>query len=320
MQIQQISEKDAHNWDSFVNLANNGTIFHSLKFQKYHSTKKIPFHNLAFYDHQELVAILPGMLNEDGFTSPAGASYGSFITRDISFSHYESVIETFLKYANNMSIKKIVLTPSPTIYSHAPNDIEEFLLIYKGFTVKNRLISNALDLRLLNDDFISNFTPMHRRSVKKAQSLHVAIKISDDFKTFYAMLLENKKKFSAKPTHKLAEILRLKKLFPDNILLFMAYNKTGQPIASVLLFLTNTHTALAFYICHYYSYQEYRGVNYLFYHIITWLKEHKFQWLDLGVSMDTLSINPMEPSRSLISFKEGVGSHGVLRRTYEWKK
>src|SRR4051812_31086914 len=72
-------------WDRFVKTSMNGTVFHRQKFLRYHPEGRFDFHHLMFFRGEKLVAVLPGRLINNGkvYDSPAGASYGSFVTEDI---------------------------------------------------------------------------------------------------------------------------------------------------------------------------------------------------------------------------------------------
>lgn len=317
MKIRRFDNKDTNIWDSFVDTANNGTLFHKLNFLSYHPTKKLEFHNVGFYDNDQLIAVLPGGIIDDEYISPLGASYGSFATSNLPFAKYEELIDSFIQYAQKNKFKSITLTPPPIFYMSEQNQIEAFLLSYKEFRVKHHLITNAVHLNSLHDP-LHQFTNMHKRAVTKAMRLGVKVTQSDNVDVFYDILVKNKLKFDTVPTHTLRELKKLKKLFPDDIKLFLANDANNKAVAGVLLFVCNKKTVLAFYISHYYEYQELRAVNLLFYEIIQWAKAHKFQWLDLGVSMDTASANIMEPSRNLIYFKEGIMTRGFLRTTYTY--
>lgn len=320
MLIKIIKKQNSTDWDEFVESSNNGTIFHKLKFLSYHPRDKFNFFNLAFYEKNKLIAVLPGTLKESVFKSPSGASYGSFVTVNLTFRKYEEIIDKLLSFARKKSISDIYLTPPPNIYLKEPNEIIQFLLRYKGFEIEYDLISNAVDLSQFQvHNILEKITPMHRRAIKKSFKQELITEFNSDFESFYPILLDNKKKFNTKPTHTLEEIITLNKLFPDKIKLLMAYSKEKQPIAGILLFICNTNVVLTFYISHYYKYQELRAVNRLLYEILVWAVKNNFKWLDLGVSMDTSSTNPMEPSRQLIFFKEGINSRGLLRTTYHWK-
>ena len=45
--------------------------------------------------------------------------------------------------------------------------------------------------------------------------------------------------------------------------------------------------------------------------------QNNYEFLDLGVSMNTQDDNIMEPAWSLISFKEFTGARGYLRNSYK---
>ncbi|MFI5263453.1 MAG: GNAT family N-acetyltransferase, partial [Candidatus Kapaibacterium sp.] len=73
----------------------NGTVFHTQQFLAYHNEGKFQFHHLLFYEGKRLVAVLPGGLRENGkiYDSPLGASYGSFVTEDISADTALAIVE-----------------------------------------------------------------------------------------------------------------------------------------------------------------------------------------------------------------------------------
>lgn len=318
MEIRKFKKNESKIWDSFIDSSNNGTIFHLQKFLSYHPKDRFNFLNLGFYKDNNLIAVISGSLKEDVFSSPAGASYGSFATTDdINLQEYEEVIDSFLNYCLENKIKQINLTLPPIIYLKKLHQIEPFLLEYKGFRIEKNLITNAVEIvNLKKEDVMDSFTSMHKRAVKKSFSSGVTASFSEDYESFYKILLENKKKFDALPTHTYEELITLSKLFPEKIKLLMSFNKQKKPIGGILLMVVNEQCLLAFYICHLEKYQSLRPVNRMFYESVIWGVENNFSWLDLGVSMNTFFQNPMEPSRSLISFKEGIGTRGILRTTY----
>lgn len=318
IEVRKFTKKDKKIWDSFIENSNNGTIFHLQKFLSYHPKDRFNFLNLGFYKSDRLISVISGSITDNVFSSPAGASYGSFATsEDINLQEYEEVIDSFLDYCQKNKIKQIYLTLPPIIYLKKLHQIEPFLLEYKGFRVEKNLITNAVEIgNLKKDDVMDSFSSMHRRAVKKSFSSDVKTSFSDDYKSFYKILLENKKKFNALPTHTYEELITLSKLFPERIKLLMSFNKQNEPIGGILLMVVNPSCLLAFYICHLEKYQSLRPVNRMFFDSVIWGIEKKLPWLDLGVSMNTFFQNPMEPSRSLISFKEGIGTRGFLRTTY----
>src|SRR5262249_61363849 len=67
-------------WENFLAHAPNGTLFHDLRFLRYHPPDRFRFHHLVFQRNGELVALLPGGLASNAerpmFSSPLGASIG----------------------------------------------------------------------------------------------------------------------------------------------------------------------------------------------------------------------------------------------------
>lgn len=318
MEVRLVQKLNNKEWDSFVDTSNNGTIFHTLRFLSYHQKDKFKFHNLAFYDKNNLIAVLPGNIEKGVFRSTSGASYGSFVTENVNFAHYEELLNTFLAYAKKEKIKKVFLTPSPIFYLENQNEMERFLLEYKHFKPCSQLITNALNLGIFADEksIMQKIIKRSKRAIQQSYDNNLIIELNSDFESFYPILLENKKKFNTIPTHSFKEISKLKRLFPKKIKLMMAYDSKRNPVAGILFFICNRRTILTFYIAHYFEFQKLRAVNRLLYELMVWAKREDFQWLDLGVSMDTASMNKMEPSRSLISFKENINTRGFLRTTY----
>src|SRR5436190_4654187 len=105
-------------WDKFVVRSMNGTIFHSQQFLDYHPSGRFNFKHLLFYEGEKLVAVLPGGLYRNGknYESPAGASYGSFVTEDISAQTALDVVAAFEHYVRANKIEDVYLTSAPVIY------------------------------------------------------------------------------------------------------------------------------------------------------------------------------------------------------------
>ncbi|MBL7662828.1 hypothetical protein JNK13_08775 [bacterium] len=319
VRVERVNSLNNSFWDEFVDQSNNGTIFHKLKFLSYHPTDRFEFHNLKFTDHNgNIKAILTGVEKDGKYISCLGASYGSLICRDLSLIEYEKIFDCLEDYARQMDWLEIRLTPPPLFYQKNYNQVEEFLLHYKGYIPTVSLITHAADLSRFTsrEDIDQLISDAHYRAIKKSFNSEIRVNFSDDWDSFYPMLLENKSKFDAHPTHTLEELVKLHQLFPMEIKLLNAYDSLNNNIAALVLFSCNTEAVLAFYIAHYYRYQQLRAVNRLFLEAMVWAKESGYNWLDFGVSMNTQSDNLMEPSRSLIFFKEGTGAQGFRRTTY----
>jgi hypothetical protein len=316
--------KDA--WDSFIRRSMNGTVFHTQQFLTYHNEGKFQFHHLLFYKGNHLVALLPGGFRANGkiYDSPLGSSYGSFVTEDISADTALGIVEAFEKYIIAKGVQEVSLTSAPVIYQPILTQNLDFALLYRGFAYQRHYISHAIELR---DGILpfERFQQTARKHIRRITRQHPEIFIEEvpknemvrGLKEFYPILLENKAKFGAKPTHTLEELFKLYELLPDLMKLFLV-RVNNEPIAGSLLFIANPRVAIIFYHMLRYKFDEYKPIYLLMDKVTRWAQENNFSFVDIGVSQDTSDANPMTPALSLISFKEKFDSRGVLRSTM-WK-
>jgi len=310
-------------WDDFVARSMNGTAFHKQQFLDYHATGRFDFHHLLFFAGHKLVAVLPGGLRENGrtFESPLGASYGSFVTEDVSAQTALEIVSAFEDHIRTASIRDVYLTGAPVIYQPVLTQNLHFALLYRGYYYQRHYISHVVDLSGKQRIF-DRFKPAARTYIRRVERTEKDITTEhvprDEFtrgiEEFYPILLENKAKFGVKPTHSLEELHLLNKLYPGLMELFLVRNGK-EPIAGLLYFIANKRVALVFYQMLRYDYQHIRPIYLLMNKALPWAQEQGYQFVDIGVSQDTSDENPMTPALSLIHFKEKFDAHGVLRST-----
>jgi len=301
-------------WDEFVLSSNNGTIFHLQRFLEYHPKGRFDWNHLLFVDRGAIVAVLPAARMGSTLESPIGASYGSVVTRDISFALALELVDCLGDYCRDEHFERALLTAAPFIYQRNISQDLDYALAYRGFQIDKHYISHAIPLR--GDDFVSSFHGTARRYVHKyIRESPITIERSDDLASFYPILLENKKRHRAKPTHTLSELQKLQRSFPEDILLFLA-RKGRKPIAGSVVFRCNKQVALCFYNMLLYKYEDLNPIHALMYEVTKWAVEEGCTWLDIGVSQDTSAEDQMTPAMSLIHFKEQFAARGILRSTY----
>jgi hypothetical protein len=314
IEVVPYTEDLKEKWDRFVLHSNNGTIFHLQKFLDYHPKGRFNWHHLVFLDKKEIVAVLPGAAMGSTFESPIGASYGSMVTNVIEFSKALDLVDAFSDYCRDHSFERALLTPPPFIYQKVISQNIDYALAYRGYSYDKHYISHSIPLN--TKDYLSTFQSTARRYIHKyLREKTLTVEINDDYESFYPILLNNKARHGVKPTHTLEELFRLKKLLPEELVLFLVY-KGSKPIAGSLMFSCNKQVALCFYNMLLYDYEEYNPIHIVMYEVTKWAIESGFSWIDIGVSQDTKAENPMTPSLNLIKFKEKFNSHGILRSTF----
>ena len=317
MKIIEYTEEWKDKWDEFVLSSNNGTIFHMQRFFEYHPKDKFTFNHLLFIDKGNITGVLPGSRIGNLYESPIGSSYGSIVTKDVKFAYAMEMISTLKEYGKKKGIKEFLLTSAPRVYELHPNENLDFAMLWSGFKYDLHYISSAIKL-FPGEDIIARFQQTVRRNIRKAiNDPDIQVVMNDDYKSFYPILIENKARHDVKPTHTLDDLLKLKKLFPDNILLFMVYYK-GKPIAGSNVFVCNNRVILCFYNMLLYDYEHLKPVHRLMYEVVKWSTENGYKYLDIGVSQDTKAENPMTPSMGLIDFKEKFDAKTVMRNTLKY--
>jgi hypothetical protein len=318
IEVREINGYEA--WDEFVDRAYNGTIFHKQRFLAYHPTGRFTHRFLGFYENgTHLVAVLPCSITAGVLTSPAGASFGGVALPPTSVLDIHHVIECLLEWAKAAGVHTIDFTHAPLIYNDRLSQDLDFVLCYHGFVNSRNLFASAVDLGWFDkQDPLVSLSAQGRRAVKKTFGIGLTVETnSQDLAAYYQMLVENKAKFDVKPAHSLDELIRLRELFPDAFRLFLVRHQ-GEPLAGIYTFHCNPRVLLCFYIASRPEHQQLRPVNRALFEVAVWAQQCNYSYLDLGVSMNTASDNPMEPAWSLISFKEHTGSKGYLRPSYRW--
>lgn len=315
MEILRFDEKKHVFWDEFVRSANNGTIFHERHFLNYHPKGRFRDHSLLFFEKGKPIALLPAVeYSRDNLSilhSHRGSSYGGIVQpENQGIEKNIRIVKALNQYADSAGFDRIIMTLPPDIYNRRLNNYLEFACFRNGYRYLKREISSVLALESTIEENIAKFKSTNRTAFRRGEKMGVSVRISEDFADFYAILKNNLKiRHGVLPTHSLAELIELKKRYPERIRLYGAYLK-DKMIAGIVMFDANSRVTLAFYISHDENYQKYRGVNVLFKEVIADSIERGFSYLDYGI----FTVN-MVPNFGLARFKESFGSGGVFRDT-----
>jgi hypothetical protein len=303
-------------WEQFVWGSNNGTLFHTRRFLRYHPAHRFKDHSLLFLENEKILAVMPGAekRTEDGrsLISHPGASFGGLVVPNtINLRAAFQLVNSLLDYCSFAGIEAIDLTASPIFYSEKINHYIDFALMKNGFAYRKREVSSFVTLDFAADAVLPNFKDEAGRAVRRAQKLGVQVRQSSDTAGFYEILKRNLKlRHNVQPAHSLKELNHLCELFPQSIRLYGAY-LDDKLIAGVVMFNCNKLVTLAFYVSHDEAYQKYRAVNLLFFEIIRVSIEQRFRYLDFGIfTVD------MQPNWGLARFKENFGSKGIFRDSF----
>ena len=308
-------------WDDFVDQSNNGTLFHKQSFLSYHLDRKFKNHSLLFYKENNLICVLPATIiiknKKKVFHSHPGASFGGFVfMQNIPFKLTEQIVCALEKYLMHIQINSITLILSPAIYYKYFDESLNYLLTFKKYYIIENYISHYTNVQLTTNLY-NIISKRKTRYIKKLiKDKNIEIIKSKNFKAFYGILKKSKKKYNTLPTHSLKELIKLDKLFPQNIELLIS-KKKNNIIGGTLLFYPNNETCLVFYNVVDTSLPCDQLSSLQLYNVLVCAKNNNYNVVDFGVSHLPETNLPLNPKFSLIKFKEQFGAKGCLRLVYE---
>ena len=319
--IKQYKEKDKKDWNKFLSTSNNGTIFQNKTFLDYHITRSFNDYSLIIKKQNKIIALLPAAIikkrNNLFLHSHPGASYGGLVTKPrTTFTQLNDIINALDKYCLKHKFSSLLLINTPNIYNININNNLDYLLHWNGYKQTELYISHIIYLNLVTklEGLLNKRKQRYLSKIKKSQKYK--FKLSNQFKEFYPILLKSKKRHKTIPTHTLEELIKLKKLLPDKIQLYLTYYNNNI-IGGSLLFFANKNVSLVFYNVVLNKYKNTQLSMFQLFKCMELSKQLGYNILDLGVSHNPEKKNPLSPKISLIQFKEQLGAQGVLRKVYK---
>jgi len=321
--VRKYKQSDFEAWDKFVDQSNNGTLFHFRSFLNYHIERKFNDHSLIFEKKGKLIALFSAaVIEQDGrkiLHSHPGASYGGFIHQKINFSDAEGIIDSFEKYLSDLKFTETFFIPTPSIYSPNQDETMDYALLWRKYEQVEFYISSVITIHSDVEKNIKEVYKLKNRSKSYYEKLiqvnNISFKWENDFDTFYPILVENKKRHNAKPTHSLEELKKINKILPGriNLLLMVA---AGKAVGGSLIIIAKENIGIIFYNMVDYNYLNLQPAILQTMEVIRYAGRENLQYLDFGVSQDPKAENPLTPSRSLIRFKEETGALTIIRKAF----
>ena len=315
MEVRRYGHNDAEVWNAFVQKARNATFLFDRRYMDYHQDRFVD-HSLLIFQKQRLFALLPA--NADGNTlySHQGLTYGGLITDfKATTANVCAAFEAINRYCQEQGFEKVVYKALPWIYHDYPSEEALYALTSVCHAqLFRRAVGTAMPLspRPIERGEVL-LTESRKSGLRKAQRAGVRVEQSRDIPTFWRILDDNlQQNHQTHPVHSVDELQLLAERFPQNILLYMAY-EGDEPVGGVLLYLTR-HVVHTQYISATSKGKNVGAVDMLLYHIIQHFNEG-FRFFDFGTSVKGEQCELNEP---LIFQKEGFGGRAVCYDTYIW--
>ena len=217
--IVPYTESLAEVWDNFVAQSRNGTFIHTRRYLT-HARDRFIDRSLLVYDEEGLLAVLPANQEGSMMVSHRGLTYGGLITdgRATTVPLF-GVFDALSEYLWSRGMTHLLYRSIPHIYHRVPAEEDLYILTCRGARLLWRHLLSIVDRR-----HRLPIGPRRRRGTRKADRAGVTVRTTSDFESFWNVLEEMlRERYSVKPVHDRHEILRLKELFPDQIILHGAY-------------------------------------------------------------------------------------------------
>jgi len=314
--IRQYTPALYDKWNEFVENSNNGTLFHRLDFLKYHGNRfKENEHHLVWFKGETLYAIMPmGVFQEDKkriAKTPFGASFGGIVYKDnLSLKNSMEIVDLLINYLQDIKVSEFHYINQPVTYFNKASIYLDYALLSKRAFLFSKDIFNIIPLQDNWLNVLANFEGRARTTIKK----HINdfdIKFDASIEEFYPILLEDKVRHNnSKPTHLLDDLIYLKTIFPNRLIIDIAIHKTNKSKASICYFVTKEkHTVMTFYISQENKAKGLNGSNILLYHGIKRAVAMGFEFFDFGGSTIGYQIDNL----GVAIFKESFGALGFSR-------
>lgn len=309
LSLRQYTVSDSFAWDEFVRKSKNGTFLFLRDYMDYHSDR-FTDHSMIFYDEHDIRMLLPANIVGDCLYSHQGLTYGGFVfSSDTSVTE---VIEACKLLNDNLckeNIRRVVYKPVPHIYHQQPAEEDLYALHWIcRAQLHTRDIGTALHI---NNH--PRWSRVRRRGVKRAQEAGVKFNVNDDIEAFWSLLERNlMEKHGVRPVHTVEEMRLLKSRFPENILLYSAY-EGDNIIGGILLYICN-NVVHAQYSSANKRGKEIGALDFL-YHKIIYDDFAGFEYFDWGRSTED---DGHILNEQLIFQKEGFGGRTVIYDSYEY--
>lgn len=307
-QVRLYQPQDSSIWNTFISVAKNATFLFDRNFMDYHSDR-FQDYSLMVFDGEKLVAVLPANRVDDTVFSHQGLTYGGLVlSNKAKLSAVIAIFKSILQFLHENAIEKLIVKSIPTIYSDYFSEELEYCLFIVQAKLTRRDALSVLDLAKKNA-IDSNRMEGVKRGIKN----ELVVKEESSFDLFWNTILVPNlaQKHNAKPVHTLAEITKLKHLFPNNIRQFNVY-KNEELLGGTTVFV-NKKVVHSQYISGNETKNVSGSLDYLHHHLIKEVfKDYHFHDFGICNEYDGRMIN-----KGLLFWKESFGAKTVIQNFYE---
>ncbi|SFW47733.1 GNAT family N-acetyltransferase [Selenomonas ruminantium] len=325
--IVPYKEEYAPEWDKFVlNNSINGNFLQTRNFYSYHPKGRFQDASLMFYLDDELAAVLPANVVDDGkvLLAHQGSTFGGIVVgrKFANTVGYNWIFKEMTDYFQQQIYEKVELRMHSNLYSpsNKSNELLDYYFQLNNFAVRSE-IGFFMAVDNLTENYVSNFEKLKKRKLNKAKKQGLTFrKLDTDIEVheFFEVLSNNMKKFDTEPVHTEAELCEFKNNRLKDIVSFYGVYHGKEMVAGSMVF--NFCDKKVFHTQYLASRQdklEYCPNEFLYVGLIEAARAEGYKYLSYG----TASLNHgMVYNESLGRFKEGFNTDTYVNRCYIWQR
>ena len=217
-------------WNAFVAQSRNGTFLFDRRYMEYHADR-FEDHSVVIHRDDTVIALLPANRVGDVVHSHQGLSYGGLIIAEAMTAPLMlDAMAALFDHLRAAGARQLLYTSTPHIYHRYPAEEDRYAMFRLGAELVRRDI-----LSVAAQDSRPAMQTRRRRGIKKARDAGLSTTESDDWTGFWR-LLENTldDRHGVRPVHTVDEIDFLRRIFPDNIRLFVCSGPSGLVAGTVI--------------------------------------------------------------------------------------
>jgi Acetyltransferase (GNAT) domain len=306
--VERYQDAMADGWDSLVRSSRNGTFLFLRDYMDYHRDRFDDNSLVVRGEGEELLAALPAHRIGNGVVSHGGLTYGGLVIGPgMKTPTVLSAIELVGLYLRDRGFKTLDYKTVPSIYHRQPAEEDRYAMFLLGAELVRRDVLSVVP----RGDRLPN-QARRARGVKKARASGLRVCEEPSFGEYWELLGHTlQERFQTPPVHSLAEIVRLREQFPENVRLYCVRSEGGELLAGVVVY-ASERVAHAQYIAASAAGRAASALDLLIDHLLNDVyRNHPF--FDFGSSHEDggRAINV-----GLIDQKEGFGARAVVHDHY----
>ncbi|MVN78983.1 GNAT family N-acetyltransferase [Hymenobacter sp. HMF4947] len=241
LEARRYTASDAEDWDKLIDHSVNGTFLFRRGFMEYHADRFEDFSYLLWRG-KELVAVfvagrVRNTLELQTLVAHPGLTYGGLVVAtELKYPVLEEAYSVLLEAFQAEGFSKLIIKPVARVFCRQATEANIFYFHQNNFVLTRRELNSVIDLTQS-----LNISKGRKDNIRKARKSGLTIDCSNDFKSFWPLLIDNLwQTHGVQPPHSEKEIILLQQKYPKNIKLYVA-RLDETVVGGVVLFLDPLH-------------------------------------------------------------------------------